>query len=173
MIEFLLLIIAIGTLEALHDKMKNKKYNNRIEPFSKNQATNTGKYDDLIFPEKENTRKNVVNNYYIQKNTYVQQNNYYNKSEEESKGHTEKVWKRLGCRVKYGESYTYKFYGNKIYNSDQVEKLSTNRVKYSEDGLVQKLLSDTKSKKMAKNILVENYGYSEINAKSLVGYIGY
>lgn len=173
MIEFLLFIIAVGTIEALYEKFTNRTNNNRIDSPSKKQSKSLSEYDDFIYPEKKESQKSVVNNIYIQKNTYVQQNNYNSNSPEESKGHTEKVWKRLGYRIKSGESYAYKFYGNEIFNPNQVERLSTNRVKYSENGLAQKLLSDTKSKKMSKNILVKEYGYSESNAKSLVGYRGY
>lgn len=173
MIEFLLVIIALGTIEALYEKITNRTSSNKINSTSNNQSRSLSKYDDFVYSKKEEPKKSVVNNFYIQKNTYVQQNNYYNKSSEESKGHTEKVWKRLGYSIKYGESYAYKFYGNEIFKPNQVERLSTNRVKYSENGLAQKLLSDTKSKKMSKDILVKEYGYSETNAKNLVGYKGY
>jgi hypothetical protein len=37
-------------------------------------------------------------------------------------GHAERVWERMGYRVKYGETYAYKFYGNEIFTSDQVVK---------------------------------------------------
>ena len=54
-------------------------------------------------------------NYYTQNNVYIQ-NNYGIKPE----AHTERVWKRLGYEVRYGESYAYKYYGNEIYTEDQV-----------------------------------------------------
>lgn len=37
-------------------------------------------------------------------------------------GHSKKVWERMGYKVKYGETYAYKFYGNEIFTSDQVVK---------------------------------------------------
>lgn len=162
LIEFLLLIIAIGTLEALYEKISH-----RTSKSSKKQFKNLSTNDDFIYLDKDEPKKSTVNNYYTQKNTYVQQNNYYNNS---SKGLTERVWKRLGYSIKYGEKYSYKFYGNEIFTPDQVKMMSTNKVQCSENGLTKKLLSDTKSKKMTKNILVKQYGYSESNAKNLVEY---
>ena len=114
-----------------------------------------------------------VNNCNIQQNIYVQNNNYYGKSSKAGSDHTAKVWKKLGYSVKYGERYAYKFYGNEIFSSQQVEKSSFHRVKYSEDGLAEKLLNNTGSKKFAKDILIKKYGYSESDAKNLVGYKGY
>lgn len=116
--------------------------------------------------------ENIVKNYYTQ-NVYVQQNNYYNnsKSEDENKDHSEKVWKRLGYKIKNGETYSYKFYGNKIFTPDQVEKIGSHyQIKYSETGLTKKLLKDTGSKAHTKNILIDNYGVSESRANKLVGW---
>jgi len=163
----LYIFIAAVVISGIHDAITNKT---KTQP--KDQSKSLSEYNDCNFTEEDKPAQNVTNNYYTQNNTYVQQNNYYNNSGE-SKGHTKKVWKRLGYRVIPGESYAYKFYGNLVFNPNQVEKLSTNRVKYSEDGLAKKLLSNTKSKKMAKNILVKGYGYSESRAKNLAGYKGY
>ena len=135
----------------------------KLDEISKNDTI-----EAEIIEEKEN-RQTVINNHYTQ-NVYVQQNNYYNKSKDENKDHSKKVWKRLGYRVKYGERYSYKFYGNEIYTPQQVEKISSYHVKYSEKGLTNKILKDTGSKQHTIKILVDNYGISENRAKSLVGY---
>jgi len=62
--------------------------------------------------------KAIVHNTYIQNNIYVQNNYGSGKLE----GHTEKVWKRKGYSLKYGETYAYKHYGNEIFTEDQVKK---------------------------------------------------
>ncbi len=116
-----------------------------------------------------------TNNYYVQNNINIQVN-HHGTSSEELKDHSEKVWERLGYRVLGGESYTYKMYGKEIYTPDQVEQIGTGGsliVKYTEKGLVKKLLRDTGSKRMTKDILTEQYGYSQSAAKGLVGYKGY
>jgi len=59
-------------------------------------------------------------------------------------------------------------YGNEIYKPDQVEKIGSYQVHYSETGLAKKLLDNTGSKSHAKDILVDNYGLSESKAKRLV-----
>ena len=132
-----------------------------------NKRNNLDFYDTTIIEDNE-AKPTVVNNYYVQNNVYIQQNNYHNKSEDENKDHSEEVWKRLGYKVKYGETYSYKFYGNKIFKPNQVERIGSNHVKYSESGLVRKLLNDTGSKNHTKNILVNNYGVSESKAKKLL-----
>ena len=114
--------------------------------------------------------KATVNNIFIQQNTInIQVNN--NQTNKGSGGHTKKIWQKLGYKVKYGESYAYKFYGNEIYRPEQVESISTNYVKYSERGLIEELLRKTKSKYMTQKILVEQYGYPEVKAKKLLNYI--
>ena len=130
---------------------------------------------DIIEDKKESySQTTPVNNYYVQNNYYIQQNNYSkSKSADENKDHTAKVWKRLGYRVKAGKSYAYKFYGKEIYKPDQVELDSTYSIKYSKEGLAKKLLRNTGSKSMAKDILVKEYGVSEYEAKNLVGYRPY
>ena len=130
-------------------------------------------------PKSSTTIHNTVN---IKNTTYVQQNVYNgNKNSNDSKGHTEKVWNDLGYTVMYGESYSYKMYGREIFTSSQVTEDSNQYIEYkepievhtSETGLARKLLKNTGSKRMAKDILVEEYGYSQSEAKSLVGYRGY
>lgn len=170
----LLLIGGIYFLGLVIDTLKEK--NNH---YSNATTSNTKSYDlsSLRTPSSDSYTKSketsVVNNYYVQQNIYVQQNYQHHKSSKTNKDHSEKVWNELGYSVKRGETYAYKFYGNEIYTPDQVVKSSSNRVKYSEDGLATKLLNNTGSKKMAKDILVREYGYNESNAKALVGYRGY
>lgn len=102
----------------------------------------------------------------------MQQKYYYEKpkSAEENKDHSEKVWKKLGYRIKRGESYSYRFYGKEIYTPNQVEKIGSYEIKYSPEGLAKKLLEDTKSPKHTINILVKNYNMTEYDAKRLVIY---
>lgn len=104
-------------------------------------------------------------------------------SSEENKDHTAAVWERLGYQVKAGETYSYKFYGREIFKPHQVEKagqyrnriaksgLSENQLKVKTLGLA--LVEKTGSKRAAKDILVEDYGFSENTAKYAVGYSGY
>ena len=130
-------------------------------------------FDTEIIKDKQESYSQTtpVNNYYVQNNYYIQQNNYSkSKSADENKDHTAKVWKKLGYRVKAGESYAYKFYGNEIYKPNQVELDSTYSIRYSKEGLAKKLLRNTGSKYMAQKILVNEYGVSEYEAKNLVGY---
>lgn len=124
---------------------------------------------------KDSEKTHITNNYYVQ-NTVNIQVNHHATSSEELKDHSEEVWERLGYRVIGGEDYAYKMYGREIYTPDQVELIGSSgslTVKYSEEGLVKKLLRDTGSKKMTKDILAEQYGYSQAEAKGLVGYRGY
>lgn len=104
-------------------------------------------------------------------------------SSEEDKDHTAAVWERLGYQVKAGETYSYKFYGREIFKPHQVERagqyrnriaksgLSENQLKVKTLGLA--LVEKTGSKRAAKDILVEDYGFSENTAKYAVGYRGY
>lgn len=104
-------------------------------------------------------------------------------SSEEDKDHTAAVWERLGYQVKTGETYSYKFYGREIFKPHQVERagqyrnriaksgLSENQLKVKTLGLA--LVEKTGSKRAAKDILVEDYGFSENTAKYAVGYRGY
>lgn len=104
-------------------------------------------------------------------------------SSEENKDHTAAVWERLGYQVKAGETYSYKFYGREIFKPHQVERagqyrnriaksgLSENQLKVKTLGLA--LVEKTGSKRAAKDILVEDYGFSENTAKYAVGYRGY
>ena len=107
----------------------------------------------------------------------------YKNSSEEDKDHTAAVWERLGYQVKAGETYSYKFYGREIFKPHQVERagqyrnriaksgLSENQLKVKTLGLA--LVEKTGSKRAAKDILVEDYGFSENTAKYAVGYRGY
>lgn len=74
----------------------------------------------------------------------------------------------MGYRLKSGETYSYKFYGNKIFTPKQVDKIGSCQIRYSETCLAKKLLNDTGSKSHTKDILVENYGLPESKARRLV-----
>jgi hypothetical protein len=123
--------------------------------------------------DKKQTQSSV-HNHYTQNNIYIQ-NNYGSKPE----AHTAKVWKRLGYKVNYGESYAYKYYGNEIYTEDQVRKisgssnghLSSNQKKVKSLGTA--LVKKHGSKQKAKSILVNHYGFDEDTAKYGAGFSGY
>ena len=138
------------------------KYENAVSNYEKSVQKRKEESTQYVEPE-----KTTINNYYTQNNTYVQQNNYNLKSNEENKDHSERVWNRLGYKIKQGETYSYKFYGNEIYTPEQVEQIECNQVKYSESGLTKKLLKDTKSKSLTQKILVDSYGLSKSEAKRL------
>jgi len=167
--SFILFFMGLALLGNVYENL-TKKDTAKSEPTLSPKVSSYTKRDDYCLDER--VERPAVHNHYTQ-NIYVQQTNHYHTSSKDSKDHTAKVWKELGYSVKYGETYAYKFYGKEIFTHDQVQRMAANRVKYSEDGLANKLLSDTGSKKMAKDILVANYGYSQSDAKSLVGYRGY
>lgn len=178
--EVLLVFIGLAIIGSFLDNSTNDKGKDKAKSSSTIPTTQT-KYEHIAQPinniKKETINvdeKIVVNNYYTQNNITIQQNNYSNSDSSKHTDHTERVWKRMGYRVKYGETYSYKHYGNEIYTPNQVEKIGSNyHVHTSENGLARKLLSDTGSKRMAKDILVDQYGYTQNNAKKLVGYRGY
>lgn len=171
--SFLLFIGGLYMLGMMYDKLTAKSDDTPVNRSFKSDVSSYHKPRDFEYVSPKKSEETIVNNYYIQQNVYVQHNNHYGKSSKELSDHSAKAWKELGYSVKYGESYSYKFYGKEIFTPQQVEKSSSNRVKYSEDGLASKLLNDTGSKKFAKDILVREYDYSESNAKNLVGYRGY
>lgn len=158
--EFLLLLIGVSILYGLIENNSKRKDNNASTGIS-NKPSN--------FVDKEENQT-IINNYCTQNNVYVQQNNYHKKSQSnhKTKGHSEKIWNKLGYRIKRGESYSYKYYGNEIFTSAQVEKNSSYEIQYSETGLAKKLLHNTGSKNHAKNILVNNYGLSKSKAENLL-----
>lgn len=100
-----------------------------------------------------------------------------------NKDHTEKVWNDLGYQIKSGEHYSYKHYGRKIYTPNQVEKIGSYRACIASSELSEKqirvktlgsaLVKKMGSKRKAKDILVEEYGFSENTAKYAAGYRGY
>ncbi len=104
-------------------------------------------------------------------------------TEDENKDHTAAVWERLGYQVKAGESYSYKHYGREIFTPNQVIKAGQYRNRIASSGLSEKqlkvktlglaLVESTGSKRAAKDILVNDYGFSENTAKYAVGYRGY
>lgn len=103
--------------------------------------------------------------------------------EDEDKDHTSAVWERLGYQVKAGETYSYKFYGREIFKSHQVVKAGCYRKRIASTSLSEKqikvktlglaLVEKTGSKRKAKDILVDEYGFSENTAKYAAGYRGY
>lgn len=115
-----------------------------------------------------------------------------NKSNSPLTDHTAEVWERMGYQVKYGEQPSYKYYGKEIYTPNQVEKcnfpvkqrsldyykqkvyrsyLSEKQIEIKALGLM--LVEQTSSKRQAKDILVNEYGFRENTAKYAVGYDGY
>lgn len=120
-----------------------------------------------IINEEKNSTSKVINNIYIQ-NIYPKKNENKANQKSESKDHSEKIWKELGYKIKSGETYSYKFYGNEIYTPEQVEKIGSYNVKYSESGLAKKLLDNTGSKNLTKKILTENYGLDKSKANKLI-----
>lgn len=134
------------------------------------------------YTAKDDNDKNTITNIYIQQNTVnIQVNN--NHSKKGSGGHTEQVWKKLGYKVKHGESYAYKHYGQEIYTKDQVVAIASYGSVLSLDGLSknqkkvktlgQALLEKVGSKRIAKDILVREYDFDEETAKYALGYRGY
>lgn len=171
--EFILFLIVGGIIySVIENYFKNnatpKTDIHRQENNLSNSNTKPAVKTEVAESKKET--QTIINNYYTQNNIYVQQNNYTkkSKSEDENKDHSEKVWKKLGYRVKGGETYAYKFYGNKIFTPDQVEKIGSYEIRYSETGLTKKLLNVTGSKSHTKDILVDNYGLSESKAQRLI-----
>lgn len=167
------IFIGILALIGYADQFLNTQTHTNTTPTKSDAPKSSTSVKTYDYDEKSNETKNQshTNNVYIQNNVYV--NVHQPKSSTKHTDHTEKVWNQLGYEVKDGETYAYKHYGNEIYRPNQVLKSSSNRVRYSEEGLARKLINDTGSKKFAKDILVKEYGFSESNAKNLVGYKGY
>jgi hypothetical protein len=184
---FLLLLIVIVFIKNNLEISSDEKPN--IEKSKTNIAKSTSKSKTNIeVPVKQQKKSNtihVTNNYYTQNTVNIQVNNYSSSSKKSKhKDHSEKVWNEMGYKIRYGETYSYRYYGNEIYTPDQVEECgydydcdyeesSTNSIKYSATGLARHLLSSTNSKRMTKDILVEEYGCSERYAKKLAGYNNY
>lgn len=132
-----------------------------------NDKQTTKPIEAKIVNEEKNSASTVINNIYIQ-NIYPERNKNKINKKSESKDHSEKIWKELGYKIKSGETYSYKMYGNKIFTPEQVEKIGSYNVKYSESGLTKKLLDDTGSKNLTKKILTESYGLDESKANILI-----
>jgi hypothetical protein len=138
---------------------------------------------DEQYKRNDSSDKYIVNNYFVQNNVYV----HYNpnsSSNDSSKDHSKSVWERMGYRIKYGERYAYKMYGNEIFTPEQVEKTSYGRETLQlENGLTKNqkkvkqlgysLVEKVGSKRKAKDILVMEYDFDEETAKYAVGYNGY
>ena len=134
------------------------------------------------YTAKDDNDKSTITNIYIQQNTFnIQVNN--NNSKKGSGGHAKKGWKERGYRVKDGESYAYKHFGNEIYTQNQVVAIASHNSVLSLEGLSknqkkvkilgQALLEKVGSKRIAKDILVRDYDFDEETAKYAVGYRGY
>lgn len=185
--EFILVFIALGLLvsflstvnedkktSSYLDEMK-KKTKAANEELSKNQIITPTILEEDYEQEKESKKSQTINIYNTQNiiNVYESPSSKSKSRYSKNTDHTKNVWKKLGYKIKYGETYSYKFYGNEIFTPDQVESIkSTLYVHTSENGLAHKLVSNTKSKRIAKDILVDEYGYTESEAKKLVGYKG-
>lgn len=106
-----------------------------------------------------------------------------NKNYENNGGHSKRVWEQLGYSIKPGEIYAYKYYGNEIFKPCQVERKVSYRKQVARSGLTENqlkvktlgsaLVKRTGSKRTAKDILVEEYGFDENTAKYAAGYRGY
>ena len=128
--EFLLFIGGLYMLGYVHEKLTSKSTDTTVKTPPKNDVSYY-KPKDFEYVSPKKSEETIVNNYYIQQNVYVQNNNYNSKSSKELSDHTAKKWKELGYSVKYGERYSYKFYGKEIFTPEQVEKSSSNRKKAS------------------------------------------
>ena len=159
---------AYDILKAVDEKVQE------IEEKRKKEREALKKTLEVTVEEPKKETQHIVNNFYIQNNTYIQQNNYKSsKSAEANKDHTEKVWNRMGYRLKYGETYAYKYYGKEIFRPEQAERASAGyKIRYSEDGLTKKLLRDTGSAELTKKILEKEYGVSSSKAQKLIAYNG-
>lgn len=138
---------------------------------------------DEQYKRNDSSDKYIINNYFVHNNVYV----HYNpdsSSNDSSKDHSKSVWEKMGYRIKYGERYAYKMYGNEIFTPDQVEKSSYGRETLQlENGLTKNqkkvkqlgyaLVNKVGSKRKAKDILIEEYDFDEDTAKYAVGYNGY
>ena len=132
-------------------RSSNFSYPAKTEPVSrqKSQKNNTIVYDaECEIVEEE---KHVVNNYYIQNNIYIQNND---NSSSKSKGHTARIWERKGYRVKYGETYAYKHYGNEVFTEDQV-------IKITNDSYIENKKYISEKKKSRKSRESETHTYDE------------
>jgi hypothetical protein len=145
----------------------------KVEPYNQDEQ----------YKRNDSSDKYIVNNYFVQNNVYA----HYNpnsSSNDSSKDHSKSVWERMGYRIKYGERYAYKMYGNEIFTPEQVEKTSYERETLQlENGLTKNqkkvkqlgyaLVNKVRSKRKAKDILIEEYDFDEDTAKYAVGYDGY
>ena len=152
------------------------------------ERARTGELLERLNDDQIRAIRQIVKNYYEvhhvhHHHVHVTHEVRHKNSSEEDKDHTAAVWERLGYQVKAGETYSYKFYGREIFKPHQVERagqyrnriaksgLSENQLKVKTLGLA--LVEKTGSKRAAKDILVEDYGFNENTAKYAVGYRGY
>ena len=180
------IFIGILALIGYADQFLNTQTHTKTTPTKSDKPKGSTPIKTYDYEEKNNETKNQphTNNVYIQNNVYV--NVHQPKSSTKHTDHTEKVWNQLGYVVKEGETYAYKHYGNAIYTPDQVVSkksisykkplqigygLSANQEKVKTLGYA--LVEKCGSKRAAKDILVEQYGFDEETARYAAGYRGY
>lgn len=120
-------------------------------------------FDEILSNNNSKLNKNNHTSTAIETEIILEDKNYST-----SKDHSEKVWNKLGYKVKNGEKCSYKFYGNEIFTPEQVERNISYKVKYSEIGLTKKLLENTCSEELTKQILIEKYGLNESKVNKLI-----
>ena len=113
--EFILFIVGsfiIILIYLMFDKEKMDEIISIINMAHENQSNNTKSFqkDDYTVVRKSN--RNMSNS------------SAFKFAEKGTKGHTARVWRKKGYKIKAGETYSYKYYGNEVYTKNQVEKLS-------------------------------------------------
>ena len=146
----------------------------------KSSDVKTGVLVDKVLEEKQAQRQEIHQFHHVRITHDWPENNRYS---EANKDHTEKVWNKLGYEIIPGETYDYKFYGREIFKPHQVQKIGSYRTRIARLGLTENqlkvktiglaLVEKTGSKRAAKNILVDKYGFDEDTAKYAAGYNGY
>lgn len=180
------IFIGILALIGYADQFLNTQTNTKTTATKNETPKSSTSIKTYDFDQKNDETRNQshTNNVYIQNNVYVSMQQP--KSSTSHTDHTEKVWNKLGYVVKNGETYAYKHYGNEIFTPDQVVSkksisykkplqigygLSANQEKVKTLGYA--LVEKCGSKRVAKDILVEKYGFDEDTARYAAGYKGY
>lgn len=199
--EWLILVLVVLLLAAFFGVFKSSETKDDAKTKSKKHSIDSYAINPEVFSRAmEANKKNIktgvlVNDPIEEKQSPRQEVHHYhhvrvthdwaedNRSSEANKDHTEKVWNKLGYEVKPGETYDYKFYGREIFKPHQVQKIGNYRNRIASPGLSENqlkvktiglaLVEKTGSKRAAKDILVEKYGFDEQTAKYATGYDGY
>lgn len=199
--EWLILGLVLLASAVLLDWFKSTKAKNDAKTKGKTDSTDSYAINPDVFrramkASKKNTKTGVlVNDPIEEKQAPRQEVHHYhhvrvthdwaedNRSSEANKDHTEKVWNKLGYEVIPGETYDYKFYGKEIFKPHQVQKIGSYRSRIASPGLSENqlkvktiglaLVEKTGSKRAAKDVLVDKYGFDEETAKYAAGYNGY